>query len=185
MGKAELRANCLARRLALDAQQCAASSSRIRMHLHKLLAGADRARLILAYLPFRKEPDLSALFEELPLSWALPRVVGSRLTWHTYDSTRLVMSEWGVHEPDPSCPSIKPDSAALVLVPLVACDERGYRIGYGGGFYDRFLSVHQLATLGVGYGEFVLPYIPADPWDQTLDGVVTEAGVRWFKSNNI
>lgn len=179
MGKAELRADCLARRLALDAQQCAASGARIRTHLHRLLAGASRD-LILAYLPFRKEPDLSTLFEELPLNWALPRVVGSGLTWHAYDSTRLVVSPWGVHEPDPSCPRIKPDSAALVLIPLVACDERGYRIGYGGGFYDRFLSAHQLATLGVGYGEFILPYIPADPWDKALDGVVTETGIRWF-----
>ena len=71
-----------------------------------------------------------------------------------------------------------------LIVPMVGFDARGYRLGYGGGYYDRTLAalraVGEVLALGFAYGAQELPELPIDAYDQRLDGVVTEAGLRWF-----
>tara|TARA_R110002124_G_scaffold106467_9_gene258291 strand:+ start:2914 stop:3471 length:558 start_codon:yes stop_codon:yes gene_type:complete len=71
-----------------------------------------------------------------------------------------------------------------VIVPLVGFDARGYRLGYGGGFYDRTLAVLRAAgpvlVLGFAYDAQELPEVPIDAYDQRLDGIVTQSGVRRF-----
>jgi 5-formyltetrahydrofolate cyclo-ligase len=68
----------------------------------------------------------------------------------------------------------------LLLVPAVACDVHGYRLGYGGGFYDRLLS--QPAWIGkpaiaIVFEYARLPTVPRDPWDKPLQGICTETGL--------
>jgi len=65
----------------------------------------------------------------------------------------------------------------LLLVPAVACDRRGYRLGYGGGFYDRLLSQpewQQKPAIGIIFDFARLPTLPFDPWDQPLTSICTE-----------
>jgi 5-formyltetrahydrofolate cyclo-ligase len=91
--------------------------------------------------------------------------------------------------PEPERVSVVNESNLdVVLMPLLAFDERGYRIGYGKGFYDRFLQ--RLSQQGVTPCRFGLAFlqqkvdtVPADSWDEPLDGVVHEHGIIRFNSN--
>jgi 5-formyltetrahydrofolate cyclo-ligase len=66
----------------------------------------------------------------------------------------------------------------VVLVPSVACDRQGYRLGYGGGFYDRFLANRALYTVGITFADYHLEQLPSETWDVPLNVVCTEVGIQ-------
>ena len=72
----------------------------------------------------------------------------------------------------------------VVIVPLVGFDARGYRLGYGGGFYDRTLALlrshHPVLAIGFAFAAQELPEVPIDQYDQRLDVIVTDQGIRTF-----
>ncbi len=141
-----------------------------------------RSRLTLAYCSFRGEPDLAPLLQQQRV-WGLPRCEGQALAWHRWFPT----SEWalrpgtyGILEPDPSSPLVEPSRVDLILIPCVACDVNGYRLGYGGGFYDRMLGSAEWAdkiTIGIVFEYARLPQIPRESWDIPLSGICTESGL--------
>jgi 5-formyltetrahydrofolate cyclo-ligase len=139
------------------------------------------ARTILAFFSFKQEPDLSPLFS-LDKNWGFSRCVGNDLIWHSWSTvTELPLQKngFGILEPHPDTQRLDPETVDLVLVPAVACDRQGHRLGYGGGFYDRMLSSQVWAnkpTLGVVFEFSWLDSLPSDPWDMPLRGVCTEAG---------
>lgn len=95
----------------------------------------------------------------------------------------LVKSPVGSMEPLATNPATIP---ALVLVPLLAFDGDGYRLGYGGGYYDRTMeAMRDFATpplfIGVAYSAQEVPRIPNEAHDQPLDGILTELGVSMFR----
>lgn len=94
----------------------------------------------------------------------------------------LAETTWGIREPLPEAPALDPD---IVLGPLLAFDTRGYRLGYGGGFYDRTLAALQPrpVTVGVGYAHGFIPWLQAEPHDVPLDAMLTEEGVLWERGD--
>ncbi|WP_287129599.1 5-formyltetrahydrofolate cyclo-ligase [Candidatus Cyanaurora vandensis] len=139
-----------------------------------------QADQVLTYVALAQEIDLGELFVQFPTkTWGIPRCVGKSLVWHR-QSLDLVPGPYGIHEPRPDSPLVDPARSQLVLVPTLGCDWRGYRLGYGGGYYDRFLTQYPLLSLGVMTSQSWLEDFPVDPWDQKLGGVVTEAGLCWF-----
>jgi len=86
-----------------------------------------------------------------------------------------------VPEPDPAWPLATP---AIVLVPLLAFDAVGRRLGYGGGYYDRTLAAlragHTITAVGVAYAGQEVENIPHDAHDEQLDMILTETGLRAF-----
>ena len=90
-----------------------------------------------------------------------------------------VMGEatWGIAEPLPDKPVLEPD---VVLVPLLAFDSQGYRLGYGGGFYDRTLArlraVKPVVAVGIAYDELKVDAVPHQSYDERLDWVLTPSG---------
>lgn len=88
---------------------------------------------------------------------------------------------FGIPEPRADWPSVFP---AVLLVPLLAFDAEGYRLGYGGGYYDRTLAhvrAQRLVTaIGIAFAGQEVPRVPREPNDQRLDMLVTEAGIRRF-----
>jgi 5-formyltetrahydrofolate cyclo-ligase len=141
-----------------------------------------RSRLTFAYCGFRGEPDLSALLQQQRV-WGLPRCEGKTLVWHRWFPTcawPLRTGTYGITEPDPASPLVEPYQVDLILVPCLACDIGGYRLGYGGGFYDQMLAQPAWASkiaIGIVFEYARLPQVPREPWDIPLSGICTESGL--------
>ncbi len=135
------------------------------------------AKTILAYVAFGGEVDLGSLFAALPEKcWGIPRCLPQRqMQWHRYNPQQLVRNSWGLLEPTPHSEVVDPDTADLILVPALACDRLGGRLGYGGGYYDRFLQNRSTPKWGIIPQACLLEEpLPQDEWDQRLDGIQTE-----------
>lgn len=137
-----------------------------------------QAKTILAYFSFGQEPDLSPLFAVTTHRWGFPRCVGESLYWHSWTPEEpLDTNAYGIKEPSPQALTINSFEVDLILVPSVACDYRGYRLGYGGGYYDRLLSSPEWSnkpTIGIIFDFAHLPQLPVESWDQPLQAVLTE-----------
>jgi 5-formyltetrahydrofolate cyclo-ligase len=143
--------------------------------------------VVAGYSAFRDEADPRALMLALaarghPL--ALPAIVarGAALRFHRWCETdTLVAHAYGQLEPHPDCATVVPD---VLLVPLLAFDSEGYRLGYGGGFYDRTLEGLRaggpVVAIGIAYAGQQVEALPRGPHDQRLDAVLTEAGLIRF-----
>jgi 5-formyltetrahydrofolate cyclo-ligase len=176
--KSTLRRQWLADRRAIDQSNWHSWSQQICQNLRQLPI-YHQAKTILAYRSFRQEPDLSPLFGDVGKVWGLPRVVGRDLVWHRYDSRvdTLPPGAFGILEPEADWPQLSASEVDLMLVPCVGCDRRGYRLGYGGGFYDRLLADPDWApipTIGITFSPMWLATLPIDPWDRPLDRICTE-----------
>lgn len=146
-----------------------------------------RARTILAYQSCRQEPSLDYLFANVDKQWGLPRCVDGNLEWHRWQPSELLTTgSYGIREPDPEAPVLSPNDIDLILVPAVAIDRHGYRLGYGGGYYDRLRADpvwRRLPTIGIVFDFAYVERLPIDPWDLPLDAVCTELGATKIKGN--
>jgi 5-formyltetrahydrofolate cyclo-ligase len=178
--KAE-RQRLLAQRLALPASARADHARCIARGLDDLL-GDPAGRIVSAYWPFRGEPDLRPWLEELRgrgAQTALPVVVakGAPLIfrlWRTGDT--LARGVWNIPFPVGG-PEVQPH---IALAPVVGFDAGCYRLGYGGGFFDRTLARLPASTIavGVGYAEAEIATIYPQPFDIPMRHIVTERGTR-------
>ena len=151
---------------------------------------AWRSRRIAAYLSVDGEVSLRPLVASLQgmgKLLALPVVDrnGNRMSFFAHrPEAPLIRNRFGIEEPPPGAPWINTRSLDLVLAPLVAFDERGNRLGMGGGFYDRhFGGLPQglrPLLVGVAHEAQRASALPTAPWDLPLDGILTEAGWRTF-----
>src|SRR5262249_53970840 len=133
-------------------------------------------------LPEEADPALllKALVE-LGCHIAFPRMVGKDLALDFHlvpDGEVLKPGAFGIHEPEAHWPSVMPQ---LLLVPLLAFDAKGHRLGYGGGFYDRTIQAFGVPAIGIAYAGQEVASLPAEPHDMALDGVLTEMGFRSFR----
>ncbi len=83
-------------------------------------------------------------------------------------------------EPCGTSPVVESEDIDLFLVPLAACDQRGNRLGFGGGFYDRALVTQRGFKLGVGFSVQLVENIESEAHDVRLDGFISENGVIYF-----
>jgi 5-formyltetrahydrofolate cyclo-ligase len=184
MEKAELRHSLLKSRQSMPVEEWREKSDRLCSHLQSSSL-FTQAQTILAYFSFRQEPDLSPLFTSTQHRWGFSRVEGKSLFWHSWKpGEQRKKGTYGIFEPSPDSPTLEPDEVDLILVPAVACDLRGYRLGYGGGFYDRMLSSPKWQvkpTVGIVFEFAYLAQLPIDAWDRQLHGVCTEIGLRMTK----
>lgn len=156
----------------------AALSAQLRARLSALPELAT-APTVLLYAPTEEELDCLPR-EPLPgQRFALPRCAPQRqLTVHALPCP-LVISRFGLREPAPSEPELPPESLDLVLVPALAATPAGYRLGYGGGYYDRFLPrLRPDCTTICALPEALLTEtLPHDPWDIPVKIIVTESQI--------
>lgn len=178
--RAALRRDSLAARLALDAASHAALSARIEARLRTLLTSLQSQTLAFC-APVRGEFDARPLATELlGRGWqaAMPVVVAptSPMVFRAWSpEAAMDIDRHGIPIPADG-PEVRPD---IVLLPLVAFDAQCFRLGYGGGYFDRTLAalVPRPQAIGVGFELGRVADIRPQAHDQRLDAVVTEAGV--------
>ncbi len=184
--KTELRKSLLNTRKSLPAQEWTQKSEILCNHLHNSPL-FTQAKTILAYFSFRQEPDLSPLFAT-PKKWGFPRCVGKELSWHVWQpGDALHTGAYGILEPLPDAPKIEDSEVDLILVPAVGCDVRGYRLGYGGGYYDRMFSLAEWESkmaIGTIFEFALLAQLPVDSWDKRLHGICTESGLKMIQQKS-
>jgi 5-formyltetrahydrofolate cyclo-ligase len=143
--------------------------------------------VVSGYLAFGDELDPGPLLDSLHRKGhrlCLPVMQGRSTAlifrcWRPGDALTAV--QWGIREPLRAQPELVPD---VVLVPLLAFDKNGQRLGYGGGYYDRTLAalrtVKPLLAIGLAFDEQEVDAVPHLDYDQKLDGVLTPSGGRLF-----
>ena len=104
----------------------------------------------------------------LPCTGPLGTVLVFR-RWQPGDAT--VKGALGIQEPLPAAESLLP---SVALVPLLGFDRRGYRLGQGGGYYDRTLAAGTMLAVGLAYAAQEVEVVPTEPWDRRLDWIITE-----------
>jgi 5-formyltetrahydrofolate cyclo-ligase len=138
------------------------------------------------YWPIKGEPDLRPLMASLHASGttiALPVVEtkAAPLTFRHWDpAVRMVRGDWNIPVPPPDAQVVVPD---IVLVPLVGWDLDGFRLGYGGGYFDRTLAAlfPRPFAIGVGFESARLPTIFPQSHDVRLDVILSEEGLRFSR----
>jgi 5-formyltetrahydrofolate cyclo-ligase len=179
--KSDLRHQVLAARERMDAASKQHALSRILPAL-VALPSYRAARKVAAYMSFGSEIDTGPFIETLladQKSLVLPRVDTATHTLalhHVFERDRLVAGPWGIKEPAADSPRTQIDEVDFILVPGVAFDRRGQRIGYGAGFYDRLLARRHRHTdcVAIAFDCQVVPRIPTEAHDQPIDRLITE-----------
>ena len=186
--KASLREAMLEARGRVSEEEMRRVGDRLCRHLLDSLAFRQSRRVAL-YAAQGGEPDLRLFFDQalaLGKEVLLPRCgAGHRLVFHRIESwSELKPGRYGLLEPQASASEYGPEALDLVLVPSLAVDLEGRRLGRGGGWYDRALAARQVSAdshwLAVIHDfQRVKTDVPAGKMDQRVDGFVTEEGIFW------
>jgi 5-formyltetrahydrofolate cyclo-ligase len=180
--KASLRRDAAARRDALsaDLRQAAAQA----VAAGKFPLPISRGTIVSGFMSLKSEINPLPLMQKLAekgARLALPRIVGrgqplSMRAWQF--GAPLDRGQWGIREPMAGAPEVEPD---VLLVPLLAFDRAGHRIGYGAGYYDmtisRLRSLKTIAAIGIAFAAQEVSQVPATARDARLDLVLTEREV--------
>lgn len=142
--------------------------------------GAGTRLTAFVYLSYSSEAPTDKLIRRLQEEgWKVfcPRVEGAEMVAVAYGED-FTLSERGIIEP---CGEAHEGDIAIAIVPLLAVDKQGNRLGYGGGYYDRYLKKHpNTKRIGYCFDFQVLPSVPAESCDEKLDCIVTEKQTVWI-----
>jgi 5-formyltetrahydrofolate cyclo-ligase len=184
--KATLRREALARRDALSADVRAAAAQAIAARPFPI--AVPPAAIVSGFMPMKSEINPLPLMRKLAdagAGLALPVVAGKGkpLTMRAYTfGESLASGVWGIREPGPDARQVDPD---ILLVPLLAFDRRGHRIGYGAGYYDMTIADLRarktVLAVGIAFAAQEIAEVPTTPRDVRLDLVLTEREVIDFR----
>ncbi|MGE4297322.1 MAG: 5-formyltetrahydrofolate cyclo-ligase [Desulfovibrionaceae bacterium] len=204
--KTVIRKRLLATRLAMGPEQVAAKSRAAQARILALPAWAE-ARDVLLYVDFRNEVGTRDLLES---AWRagkrvlLPRCrreAGARGEMNlavARSAADLCPGAYGIPEPDPgTCPALARCAPDVAVIPAVAYDRHGFRLGYGGGYYDRLLAppmdsgagggasgpgvdMRRTLRIGLAFAFQVCDALPVDPWDMPVHALCTEEALLWL-----
>ncbi len=184
MTKVELRRSLLTKRLGLSTTEAVEKTNMICLKTIELLQ-EKTFKVVHVFLAQRNKMEIDtwqivdAIRKEFTsVILAVPYVIpGTRQMQHHLLNQETVLTEnrWGIPEPDPSGSQIDAEAIDVVLIPLLAFDKRGYRVGYGGGYYDRFLAECRPDVLKIGLSFFDPVEIieDIDKFDIRIDYCVT------------
>jgi 5-formyltetrahydrofolate cyclo-ligase len=186
--KAALRREALARRDALPADMRAAAAQAIAARPFPVAVPAGA--IVSGFMPLKSEINPLPLMRKLAdagAKLALPVVAGKGkpLTMRAFAiGDTLASGVWGIREPKPDAPEGLPD---ILLVPLLAFDRRGHRIGYGAGYYDMTIlglrSQKSVVAVGIAFAAQEVGEVPSTPRDARLDLVLTEREIIDFRAS--
>ena len=185
--KAALRQAALARRDALPPAERMATA--LAVAERGLPVDIPPGTVVSGFSPLKSEISPLPLLRRLAdagASLALPVVIGrgQPLVMRAWSfGAPLVSGVWGIREPPADAPELFPD---ILIVPLLAFDRRGHRIGYGAGYYDmtiaRLRAMKPVTAIGIAFAAQEIAAVPATPRDARLDLVLTERGAIDFRT---
>ena len=183
--KREPRAQFREKRMALTAEEKSQRDSAVCRYAVNL-AAFRYANCVLMYAPTRYEIDVMPIAEEALRRGKkvyFPRCCKEKktMTYHMVSSfDELTKDAYGILAPPESAPaySVSDKSTVLCLIPGLIYDRYGYRVGYGGGYYDRFLTEFEGCKMGVIYSDFIIERVPKGHFDHKVDIMLTEKNVR-------
>lgn len=184
--KIEIRKQNLERRAAIPPEVRRERDKRICKNI--LSSAVYRyADVLLLYYPIKGEVDVLPVMTAALAAGkkvAFPRCFAQErsMTFHYVSSEEdFEKGTYGLREPLETLPAFdfrtEGDKNVLCIVPAVVYDRNGYRIGYGGGYYDRFFGQFRPASIGVAYNEFIVKSVPHGRYDISVDVVVSERGI--------
>ena len=185
MDKNEIRRKVKALRVMISEMEKRSAAEEVFSRLEKTAAFlmADR---ILMYHSLPDELSTHAFLGK----WAnkkhfyLPRVNGVNLEILPYDESRLELGSFHIEEPTGN-DVVDPSEIELIVVPAVAYDRKGNRLGRGKGFYDRLLQTSRATKIGVGYEFQLVDEVPVEPHDQGVDIVITQNATIVIKNGSL
>lgn len=140
-----------------------------------------KADQILCYVSYGDEISTNDIIEyslNIGKKVAVPYCVDDKGTMEFYyinSFDDLVIGSFGIREPSiKKCDKVTNFDNSIIVVPALSFDKNGYRIGYGKGYYDRFLQKHPLKSIGLCYNTLVLDELPIDKYDRNVNIVITE-----------
>ncbi len=146
----------------------------------------EAAKNLVLYMPINNEVCLDILmtdgFSRGKSIW-LPRVIDKQMDFFSYtEATKLLTGAYNIKEPDSDI-ILTPDENTLIIMPGAAFSEDMGRIGYGGGYYDKYLSKHTCCkTIAVGYNFQILPMVPMEEQDVKPDIIITDQSIFYKES---
>jgi 5-formyltetrahydrofolate cyclo-ligase len=191
MSKAELRNHYLNLQKKLTETEREVRSWQITQHFLDYFSSQSQVTCLHSFLPIHRNGEVNTwhilkdLFAYYPqVKVVVPRMLKGNALENVWVSPQTVFVQNQLGIPEPTAGKIvAPDTIDLVLVPLLAYDQLGYRVGYGKGFYDRFLTQCRQGVIKIGLSYFP-PHqenMAAEPWDVRLDMCIQPLGMTRFE----
>ncbi len=179
--KQRFRVRMLKKRNSLSAAEASRLADLAQKHAIEMVE-FQSARSVGLYYPLGSEVRTDAIARaatEQEKKVSFPRIEGNVIRFYEYCAgDDLVEGRFGVMEPVPSSPAVSLD---LVIIPGVVFDAKGYRIGYGKGFYDRFLAQAAAKfSVGLAYSFQMIEALPRGRFDRSLGALATNKGITYF-----
>lgn len=188
--KNAIREEYKARRRSMDKELRCARDAKICEHAMGLVSFRF-AEYVLLYAALEDEIDVYeiarvALERGKKIAFPRCRKEDHTMKYHIVESLdQLSPDSYGILEPSEDLPVYDPENdagSAICFVPGLVYDKAGFRVGYGKGFYDRFLSSFKGSSVGVVYSDFILPEVPRGRFDVSVDILLSEKGVKISES---
>lgn len=176
MNKTELRKYAKEYRKSIPVREL---SKKIHENLFSL-AEWNSAVNVFSYLSIDNEVDTKELLMLKNKNWYLPKVENQNMLVCPYKNCNLISNKYKIPEPDTN--PVNPNIIDLIIIPALAVDKNGYRLGYGGGFYDRFLMSlkHTPIKVVLAYSDLLFDDIPKEQFDQKCDIIITDKEILNF-----
>jgi len=148
-----------------------------------MLDAYKKAKIVAGFYPFGHEVDLRQLYHDLTKKWHLPRLINdTKITFYPFKSpSKMEKNKYGIHEP--ACgKELGLSEMDIIIAPALMVDKNGHRLGYGKGYYDRFLSKLPEKCLKIVPipEELLIESLPIDNFDISVDIAVTQDKIYYF-----
>lgn len=138
-----------------------------------------KASVVMIYVSYKSEVDTIEIIKKFLIDGkkvAVPKVTGEDIDFYLIDSLDDLEEGYkGISEPKSGCNKYVPSGDEIIIVPGTVFDKRLFRIGYGKGYYDRYLAKYKgLTAIGLAYDFQVVDEIPVDTWDRGMNFIISE-----------
>ncbi|MDR2734508.1 MAG: 5-formyltetrahydrofolate cyclo-ligase [Spirochaetota bacterium] len=174
-----LRALLLQRRMAIPPEIRLAADQAIREHCAALIESLGAQTALGFYWPIKNEPDLLPLARAMRQEGrtiAFPALCGDDMVLRIIEDIEhdLMPARFGIAEPKDHCPALTEIGERLLFIPGLGFDAAGNRLGYGKGYFDRYLARAGGLSAGITYEVCILPHIPSGEKDQPMRWLISE-----------